>query len=338
MKHSLSKLSIALAAAGLCISTAGFASVTHKPVGVPSCGAQYRIGVTGFWVRSMNDSLDYALTGAENGSSVSLHSHAVEHDYDFAFDVHGAFMLNDSGNDLAANYTYLNSDADDTTASTNGVQAGGGETLIGDANVLKGESEFTFNEFNVEIGQLVDFCQLHTRFHFGLSYAQIEHDFTIKGSHRADNEVVYNDEVGVAKLESKFAGIGPRVGVDMNYPINNCSNFSIVAHATGSLLTGQLERDAKASSQSYQLTEGGVVPVEPAQVFNAKADDVYTVVPAGSLKVGVRYGSVQEPGACGWAVEAGWHAAGYLHSVATPIGGNSSFSNAGFYLTFDYAG
>lgn len=339
MKHSLSMLSRILAVASLCVSAAGFAGITHKPVGVPTCGAQYRVGITGYWARAMNDDLVYASTSLLRDNLSVDHNYQVEHDYEAGFGVNAAMRLNNSGTDVAANYTYFSSDADDTASEP----AGGAIFSLGipaAANTISGSSEFTFHEFNVEVGQLVDFCQLHTRFHFGLSYASIDHDFRFKGNNREvyedDDEIVYNSDVTASIVESQFAGIGPRVGVDMNYPINNCSRFALVAHATGSILAGYRERFSKSRTQKYDVEDGVVVPTTLGG-YDRHTDDSLSVVPAGSIKAGLRYGSVQEPGQAGWAVEAGWHAMGYLHSVSSPRD-TSSFSNAGFYLTLDYAG
>lgn len=339
MKDPVSKLSILFASLSLCASSLSFAEVTHKPVGVPTCGAQYRIGVTGYALRAMKNDLNYASTRAVRDGMQIFRDYLIQHDDDLGFAINGSVLLNMHGTDVSANYHYFSTDADDTATKPEGSSSViVGIDVIGGTS-SKAKSDFTFHEFNVEVGQQVDFCQLHTRCHFGISCVSIEHEVDMTTLLREDGEVVYNSSVTTSNWDSKYTGFGPRVGVDMTYPLSNCYRIALVAHASGSILAGKRERDQSSVRQTYALDEqtGNVVP-DSRNVFQSQNDDTYSVVPAGNIKLGMRYGNVIEPGACGWAIEAGWHAATYLHGVHS-IGFNPhAFNTAGVYLTLDYAG
>lgn len=347
MKQGLSTLSIALLAAGfgLSASSVSYAQNNRHPVTVPTSQAQYFVAVTGLWARGTNDDLTYAQYVGNAGRSYNK----VEHDFDFGWRLDGGFELNQFGNDIAANYTYLSSSDDASTARGMNDQGNLYARFLpsgsqGSWHSVTGESEIKFHEFNVELGQKVDFCQLHTRFHMGLSYAQITHDFDVKSAYRVaeDDDTPFTRERGSAQVDTEFKGIGPRVGLDITYPVSPCNNFAIVGHAAGALLAGTIERDVKANTQ--RLNRDGSRDGD-AVLHNVTTDDSYTIVPAGTLKLGLRYGSTNEPGSCGWAVEGGFQTTGYVHVLENQVGfgGNNSttpsnYGNYGFYLTFGYAG
>lgn len=342
MKLDLSKLSVALMAAGLTF-TASTTCLAHTQynrhaVTVPDSQARYNISLTGLYLRASNDDLTFASTTVGEGLG-GVRYHSLRHNHDLGGSINVGFELNNSGNDIAANWTHLSSNE---TSRKSGADVTPryfvGPVLVEPSSVkVKGKSEFTFNEVNVEVGQKVDFCQLHTRFHMGLSYASLDHDLKVNYDQVNGRAYGYSK----AKSSSEFKGLGPRVGVDIAYPFTPCNNFAVVAHAAGSLLAGKIEHDIHASANFY----GQQDELLNSSKVRAKSDDQYTVVPAGTLKLGLRYASSSEPGDCGWSIEGGWQATSYIHSVsnAPGFGSNaanslSSYGNHGFYLTLGYAG
>lgn len=333
MQSNLSKLYVALAAAGLCagISATSFAGCGNKfPVTVPVNTAQFHLGLTGLYAKSTSDDLVYAGTGDlfDNGGNATLHS--LDPDYCFGWRVDAGYFMPGCGNDVSFNWTYFSSD-DDCTVT--GADVFSRFVPFENFNKVHAESDITLNEVNMELGQAVDFCCLHTRFHFGLSYASLESCIDSKGvANMVEQSPGFSGKVHV---ESNFWGIGPRFGADLNYPLGSpCSQFSVISHAAGALLAGEI-----CTEQKGTFTTG-----EGTGSFKADIDDTCTIVPAGEFKFGVRYATNAGKLNCpGYSAELGWQANVYLNSLnhgfsATSFGSSTNYGQYGWYLTLGYAG
>lgn len=343
MEHKLSKVYLAMAAAGLgaSVCTTSFArSENNVPVVVPVNQASYHFALTGLYLQLSNDDMFYAVSGDDTGFR---EFRAVGACYDWGFRLDGGVRLGESGNDLSANWTYISGGDDDRINKSDRQNNDLASRWIGGGNASRwdsvyGEMCFDFNEVNVEVGQLVDFCSLHARFHFGFSYASVDHDFNTN----AFEDTTSSSRTGFGRSRgcSSFWGVGPRVGADVTYPLGDkCSNFSLVGHAAVALLAGELCVD---QSWAEHQKDG-----DRSTNATIKVSEVCTVVPASTLKLGLRYASASDPGLGGYGVEFGWQATGYYHAISHGLSTHddlgisnhiSNFTLSGVYLTLSYSG
>ena len=385
MWYKLSKVSLAIAAIGLGFGVCQSANAHYRksivPVTVPQHDTGFHFGITGFYVRPTNHELYYSIEGLTDQTDFfvpfSRVFHAVVPDHSFNWRLDGGIFLGDSGNDFSANWTHVSSSDDDRVDAQTDVPLFN-RFIVGEWDFVKGDAEFDFDEVNIEVGQLVNYCNLSTRFFFGFSGVWINEEFRTRSEREYNGEVEIlhgNLEVTHAKVDSEFWGFGPRLGVDIIYSLGGPgSYFSLVGHASGALLGGKLqarEKDLRVVDSTVPMPVGAVmrVPHSHENLENTLTlydrtidpDNQFTVVPAGTVRLGLRFALNPDPAGNGFAAEVGYQVTGYYHVLqmapdftgqqelvvdmeaitfqTEPVLTNpvSNFGFNGFYLTLSYS-
>ncbi|MBA2653554.1 MAG: hypothetical protein H0U71_00615 [Gammaproteobacteria bacterium] len=139
--------------------------------------------------------------------------------------------------------------------------------------------------------------------------------------------------------ESKFCGIGPRVGVNVFYQVAN--NFGLVTEVAGNLLFGKSDSDY--SERIRDVEDGGAGTVDIFEgTHNTHQDDHCNVVPVLSGKVGLAYhATLRNCSTLG--IEIGCRGDKYFgiadhSSLVIPDSFTAGFIKDGTYHDFDISG
>jgi len=221
-----------------------------------------------------------------------------------------------TGNDLNVNWTHFVKQSSQTTDGAVALYAS--NDLQGDnasTNVAT-DIDNTFNAVNFEFGQTVNFGEhVDTRFHAGLQYAQIKN--TLDQSVNSSNVAIYNEET----IESKFDGIGPRLGMDSSYSFGN--GLSVFGNVAGSLLVGNL----KYNETGVQTNANGTGTTAAGTITSASADN--SIVPEMDAKLGLSYTKPLAQGDL--SAEVGYEVANYWNSTSyTSSAGDADKTDFGY--------
>lgn len=269
---------------------------------------RFYVSLTGMYAKSMNKDLWY---GVVNVSPSLSRRQSVPQEYQFSGGLDVGYYLN-SKNDLKLSWMHYDTNDAETLRGTST-----SARLLGTSGPegMRGETNFKVNEINIELGHCVDLPRAQTRLHYGLSYVTIGHE--LKCLRIPD---------ALFRMESEYWGIGPRFGFDFNYPLY-CSSHVLgaVGHFSGSLLCGKFD----------YLSDG-----KPF-VRRIPIKNLYTIIPSGTMKLGLAYHYQCHSNWGQWRMEAGWQLSGYFHSIVhTSRGGPQEFSHMGIsgaYLTACYS-
>ncbi len=336
---SFSKSKITLALVALATTTQAYyvdrTAPHYVPVTVPQQRTSFEYGITGFFARPTNGDLYFALFGNDNFQDFALASRtyrAVIPAYTYGLRVDAGIKLGDSGTDFSGNWTHFDSEDSENvirkTTTPNLPPFLYNRFSQGTWDATQATVPFYFDEINIEVGQLVSYCNLYSRFFFGFSGARIDDEMSTTSTrvYNLNNGSVAsffgNTETGVSNLKSEFWGFGPRLGFDVNYPIGGPGgHFSFIGHAAGSLLGGRVDAhqtDKRTVLCSTPPATGSTCTAgDNITVFNRvlNSDNLYTVVPAGTVKLGLRFSLNPNPAGSGFSVETGYRATGYYHVV-----------------------
>lgn len=142
---------------------------------------------------------------------------------------------------------------------------------------------------DLDVGQYVDVgTRLEMRLFAGLRFAEVRSDQTINSAYEIPgvNAVAIGAVADREELNSKFTGVGPRVGIDSVYHIGNC--FGIVGHASMSLLVGQTQNNGNRNIDMAPLPDNEDLPNRSLH-SDTNVDDSTRVVPALDAKLGLNY-------------------------------------------------
>lgn len=307
----------------------------YVPVTVPQQKTSFHYGVEGFFARPTNGDLYFAIFGNDLMQDFALAARtyrAVIPVYTYGVRVDAGIKLGDSGTDFSANWTHFTSEDTEKVTRTTTTPALApflyNRFSQGKWDSTEATVPLYFDEINIELGQLVSYCNLYSRFFFGFSGARIDDEFSTTSTrvyNVSNGNVVSffgNTQTGVTTLKSEFWGFGPRLGFDINYPIGGPGgHFSFIGHAAGSILGGRVDaqqRDTRTVLCSTPPAAGSTCTAgDNITVFNRilNSDNLYTVVPAGTVKLGLRFSLNPNPAGNGFSVEAGYRATGYYNVV-----------------------
>jgi hypothetical protein len=317
----MKKLTLALATIGLTTSLSVFASAPTgaQPfqVMVPDIKSGFDFTLTGLYLKptASNNQLFYAET-EKNNVDTNYSNEPGDHP---AFSLGMGYVFKNSGNDVRLNWTHLHS-SDDSSTTGNIVNPNFSAPLIANSTV-----KFKYDAVDFDFGQYLSLgTRMQTRWFAGVRFAQINQDQTTSYAPKPTDLA----PSGSIADNSKFSGIGPRLGVDGNYYLGK--GFGFVTQLAGSLLVGNTE------SNTTWLTEN------PSTVDNPSQS---RVVPALDGKLGVDYSKAMRNGSH-FAIEAGYQISEYFNAIdrnttAWSSDGSNTFtsSNIGFqgpYLSVKY--
>lgn len=326
-KTTLSLVAAALAAASLGAYAAAPTGAAPFQVNIPNMKNGVTIKLEGLYLQPTSSNLSN-LNYLSSASFVDFSSlagtgatYAVDPDYALAFSLGLGYIFPNSGNDVQINWTHFDNDSDNSTVIgpdniiSGPVIAGFTDSLFTVDEDQQftgiGSADFHYDAVDLDVGQYVALgSRLMTRFYAGLRYAQVKDDLTNTYSF-IDSEEEFNlSEVNV--FNSKFTGIGPRVGIDTNYHVANC--FGVAAHLAAGLLVGQTESNASFNQTFTVEEEEDEVDVESIS-FNVVNDEQNRVVPVFDAKLGVNYTVHFNNGQSAALIEAGYQATEFVDAV-----------------------
>ncbi|MCB1106948.1 MAG: MOMP family protein [Chlamydiia bacterium] len=267
----------------------------------PRIRGDWNVFLTGdfiYWT-VRQDGLLYAVSGA--GAGVSGSVHGLDWNWDPGFKVGLGFNLPHDGWDLFAEYTWIHSDARDSTE-----QAAVTSNLIpywvvsGSADFLTRASanwDVHYNNLTLDLGRNAYLSQyMKLRLFAGLHTAWIDQDY------KAEYTTIAN-AIHRLDLDQDFWGIGLRAGLNNSFQFTK--DFSFFADLALSILWGQfdlsrLERNTVNNVTTTALNTG----VKP-----------HTAEPVANIGAGFRYDVWFSQDRFHFLLQAGWeHSLWILHN------------------------
>jgi hypothetical protein len=286
-------------------------------------------------------------------------AHSVDPNYNFGFRVGLGYTFPESGNDVQLSWTHYSHGhtdgfdlADDSALKTRflglplttgqfsipvPVSLGGPTlpvTLVlsnGDVSVSS-SADTKLDAVDLDVGQYIDVgTRLRMRMFAGLRLARVSSDLSTTF---AEDDANYFVEIpgpgkdadgllssfGNEQLNSKFTGMGPRLGVDAVYHLGH--SFGFVAKASASVLVGESESN---SSFLGGLSMTGIdigMPnnnddADPAEFVidvSSESEKSARVVPVLDAKLGLNYTHTFQNQSL-LTIEAGYQATQYINAV-----------------------
>ncbi|KTD18015.1 Lpg1974 family pore-forming outer membrane protein [Legionella jordanis] len=317
---NLKKTAVAVLALGSSAVFAGTMGPVCTPgnVTVPCEATAWDFGVYALYLKPSYD-VDFEYPFFTNPFGVTTRYVDMDPDWGWGFKLEGSYHFS-TGNDLNLNWYHWKKDTDSTFS---GVGFGSVPLVIGTAGLF-GAAQFEpeWDAVNFEFGQHVDFGEFKDiRFHAGLQYARIEHDFITSGY----SGIVSPLTAFSARAHSEFNGVGPRIGVDYQYNFGN--GFAIYGNGATALLVGDSKFDTAAAFGGF--------------LVGASSGSKTTIVPELEAKLGAKYTYAMAQGDL--TLDAGWMFVDYInanHFIGTSAIGarESNFALQGPYAGLKWVG
>ncbi len=238
---------------------------------VPSLKSGFRFMLEGNYLRPSNSDLSYATTTTTTSSTTDVQTTSLMPDYNFGFRVGLAYAFKHSGNDVQLNWTHF----DHATTKYGSVASGAGTvvttaegsniTINSPTQTISPNSQATYKHeaVDLDVGQYVDLnSRLRARFFGGLRYAYLQNDATDQYV-STDSALSANNYTISQQLNASFSGIGPRLGIEGHYDMDN--NFGFVARLANAWLAGNSrivpEIDAKLGLDCIIPFQKGAYPM-----------------------------------------------------------------------------
>ncbi len=246
------------------------------------------------------DGMFYAVSGAGAGASGSVHD--VDWSWDPGFKVAAGFNLPHDQWDIIAEYTWIHSDASNTTSQDAGLS-----TMI-PYWLVNGSTDFLtrahanwdvhYSNITLDLGRNAYLSQyMKLRLFAGLHAAWIDQDYNIEYTLAAGNESHRLD------LDQDFWGIGLRAG--LNNAFQFTKNFGFYADLALSILWGQFDLDRKERVTVNNVT---------TSVLDTGAKP-HTAEPVANIGAGFRYDVWFSQDRFHFMLQAGWeHVLWILHN------------------------
>lgn len=327
-----------VAAFSLGISGASYAAASNiemsKSVTVPTLNKGYFVSIDGLHLRSVNDNLNFARRMDVNGEAGNLnHFFNINTKHHYHFRIAAGKNIVGTGNDIVFNWSHIRANDTAFLPHQNNTVTRSRFSFLDNFGIgVYGNTNFRFDEANLQFGQYLKLDALTTRFHGGITAANVKQK--LKSNARSTESSGHLSSM----TDSRFWGVGIRVGADSAYPISD--RVDLVFNFSGALLAGKL----KTRTES-------VLPFSNSKI--SPRDESYVIVPAADIKLGATWKS--QPWSNGHIeIGAGVQATEYLHVISLPaatfINGNgrdvrlikhydlSNYGNHGCYLNFKWLG
>lgn len=310
---NMKKTAVAVLAFGSSVAFAGTMGPVCTPgnVTVPCESQAWDVGIQALYMNVyLNDGFVFPLaTSSTSGATTTTTFHDAGPDWGWGFKLEGSYHFN-TGNDLTVNWYHLNDNENTTSLNA---------PLNFESASLHYSVDPRWDAVNVEMGQHADFGMFKDiRFHGGLQYARVEIANTLRGFNGTAQVVNGN-------INSKFSGVGPRVGADYSYNFGN--GMAIYANGAAALLVGDTDFDGRVTTS---------VTTPSTEIVSASKT---SVVPELEAKIGGKYTYAMAQGDL--TLDAGWMVANYfnaINGVSTNGVDSSDFAVQGPYLGLKWVG
>ena len=252
----IKKTTLALLSLMCSVSTAGTMGAQCSPgtVTVPCAKTAWDIGLDALYLKSVVDSnVGYVGFTPVNDSRVY---NEYKPDWKWGFRLEGSYHFN-TGNDFTVNWTHYDASiAKDYTYTLN-------------AEHIALTNNNRWDQVNLEMAQRIHAGSMSYRIHGGLSFLQIKNTPNLLATELS------GQYLGTIAFDSKFNGVGVRVGSDAAHVFDN--GVTVYAKGAADLFVGQ-----------SKFTSSPITTNPLAFAFwhgNKKA-----VVPALETKLGISYG------------------------------------------------
>lgn len=306
------RLTTLVLAGSMAVSLSAFAAkgaAYQAPAPEPEMARWTITGGATYLTPSLNG-LDYlsVRTGLED--TASFNTYRVEPGYDFGYFIGLGYMISDRY-DVQASWAQFDSRSTDSHLLDS--VATGLDYLVGTSNLERievadsedifyahAEQNMNFQVFDATLGQIHTLGDnLNARLFAGVRYAKIEDISTNNYSYNENGTVT----TGFDRFDSSFSGVGPEVGLDLNYDVVEW--FGIVGHFAAAFLVGT--QDSSTDKWDDENTTGAQQTLS--------ADDTTILVPAIDAKLGVSLGVPFMDMQDRFMMEAGYQVAYYFNSV-----------------------
>ncbi len=315
----MKKLSAALIA-GLTVSLSTFAAVPTGAapfqVVVPNLKSGLAFTLEGLYLQPTNSDLDYGtLLSPPGANPTTADVKTVDPDYDIGFRIGLGYVFPNSGNDVQLNWTHFDHSSDDAASFVGAGSTGqphptvitrGGNVMpawVDETGTATSNVSVNYDAVDLDVGQYMSVgTRLQTRLFAGLRYAYIKQNITDFYSDISTSGTVFNLETDT--FNSKFTGIGPRLGIDTAYHVGNC--FGVVGHIAAALLVGRVETTSGVNASGLDITNA---------VVSVTTDNQTRVAPAFDAKLGVDYSWPIRNDAQRFTIEAGYQVTQYIDAI-----------------------
>lgn len=251
-----------------------------------------------YWT-ARQDGMFYALSGVGAGASGSVHD--LDWSWDPGFKVAAGFNLPHDQWDIVAEYTWLHSDASDSTNQQAATSSLISYWVINSSNPFLTHSRATwdihYNNLTLDLGRNAYLSQyMKLRLFAGLHAAWIDQDYT-------NENTAIDESLTKLRLDQDFWGIGLRAGLNDTFQFTK--NFSFFADLAASILWGQFDVHRTEQTTVNNVTTRNLdLGVKP-----------HTAEPVLSLDAGFRYDLWFGQDRFHFLLQAGWeHTLWILHN------------------------
>ncbi|WP_194848181.1 Lpg1974 family pore-forming outer membrane protein [Candidatus Neptunochlamydia vexilliferae] len=260
-----------------------------------------------YWT-ARTEGLDYAVSGV-GSNNASGRVHDLDWSWDPGFKVGLGVNLTHDGWDLFAQYTWLHSDAADSTsqdtATTNLTPYWATHGVLGSSLThAKANWDVKFHNLTWELGRNAYMSQfMKLRLFGGLCAAWVYQDYDVSYTNT-------NGEISCQDMELDYWGVGLRAGLNNSFQFSK--SFSLYSDIALALLWGQFDRDRKEKQ-----TDANNVTV-PVVSTDQKPHSSQPVI---SLGAGLRYDAWLSQNRFHLGLQAGWEHQNWIlfnHFITLP--------------------
>lgn len=300
-------------------------------------GGGFEVSIAALWLQPAASNLNYVILNNELPTlSPRWVEQEVKPSLTPAFELGLRYIFpNSSNKDINLNWTHLSTDNSDTTNADNVKFFLGPDYEIGPAGIpirhAKGKAEFNYDLINLNVGQWSDLARdVHVRLFGGVSAGLLHEnvDATFSGTDLVDagGDFKLHQEV-----VSRFNGIGPNIGVHVNY--DGIYGFGLLGEASLSALIGDIHAKTSYAATSVIDTAEGLHPNRQT----IKDEHATQVIPGMDFKLGVDYKYALNQALL--TVSAGYQAAIYINAISQYLPGTlvTPLETGGIYVaTMDH--
>ncbi len=312
IKNIIVKTSLLSLSLSLSLSLLGAAYADNPDSNTAGNNASgFGISLTGLYLQPGASNLDYAVNThpAPPASAPTWNQEWIEPKYNGAFDLNLNYTMQDQVDQISLDWLHL-SNSESASINTDGVtESAAPPWAFGPGAQVGGQYATGTAKFDVDNGNLLFSHLINLSNHFqikpfaGLSTAQLKEDLTSTYTGIAPDADDHPYTI-TSYEDSKFLGVGPRLGLDGTYLISQ--NFGLTAEMGGSLLTGSM----KSTTNFDAYGSGNLTTAHTALADDSRVQ----VVPEVDSKLGLSYQMAFKSGA-DFSVQAGYMISAYIDGI-----------------------